>query len=382
MPLCDSHVAVVVVSTSRPRVLVMTADRALMKPSGEDAVGRSGILEWREANGRRQLCSHRLYANAPPPSPMPSVPCGPCQSPAPPPPPLLVIRNVLVDATRHRWRNRNGRPKQRRGEHSFKEREGKGRAAKLRSANRRCRLQTRTTTPRRHATSPPPRPGPPSTGCGWLWGGGGAWAALTELPQALEPARTPPRFAVPFRGRGLGLAAVGLHPSRPAPAHCIPRHRPAHRHPQRARATTIRRTGPRPGATAEANARPACRQVCRREGRRWAWGGGRVCARAAVVSVRSRAEGPPPALLHVFRGVRDDIPIVRRRAVVTGVGARGWQGPVKRGVRDPPPPRPPPPHTHTRKRQNGATPQGSTLRSTTAPQTVCSNFVYSWQVLF
>mmetsp|Transcript_28245 Transcript_28245/g.45415 ORF Transcript_28245/g.45415 Transcript_28245/m.45415 type:complete len:216 (-) Transcript_28245:1494-2141(-) len=29
----------------------------------------------------------------------------------------------------------------------------------------------------------------------------------------------------------------------------------------RARATTIRRTGPRPGATAEANARPACRQA-------------------------------------------------------------------------------------------------------------------------
>ena len=64
------------------------------------------------------------------------------------------ILHVLVDATRHRWRNRNGGPKQRFGGPSLKEREGKG--SEWRSANRCCQLQTRTTNPRRHANAPPP----------------------------------------------------------------------------------------------------------------------------------------------------------------------------------------------------------------------------------
>ena len=34
-----------VVSTSRPGVFVMTASRALIRPSGEDAMGRSCILD-------------------------------------------------------------------------------------------------------------------------------------------------------------------------------------------------------------------------------------------------------------------------------------------------------------------------------------------------
>ena len=58
----------VVVSTSQPGVYVMTIYRALIRSSGEDAMGRSCILEWPEANGCSQLFSHRLYANLPPPS--------------------------------------------------------------------------------------------------------------------------------------------------------------------------------------------------------------------------------------------------------------------------------------------------------------------------
>ena len=54
------------------------------------------------------------------------------------------MRNVLVDATRRRWRNRNGRSKQRFGRPSFKE--GKGRAGKWPQRNHSWR----------HATPPPP----------------------------------------------------------------------------------------------------------------------------------------------------------------------------------------------------------------------------------
>ena len=39
------------------------------------------------------------------------------------------ILNVLIDTTRHRWRNKNGGPKQLFGRPSFKEREGKGKVS-------------------------------------------------------------------------------------------------------------------------------------------------------------------------------------------------------------------------------------------------------------
>ena len=42
---CVTFTLLVVVSTSQPGVFVMTAYRALMRPSGEDAMGRSCILD-------------------------------------------------------------------------------------------------------------------------------------------------------------------------------------------------------------------------------------------------------------------------------------------------------------------------------------------------
>ena len=66
-----------------------------------------------------------------------------------PPPP-----HVLVDATRHRWRNGNSGPKQRLGGPSLKEREGKG--SEWRSASGRRQLQTRTQYHGFLPTPPPP----------------------------------------------------------------------------------------------------------------------------------------------------------------------------------------------------------------------------------
>ena len=67
------------------------------------------------------------------------------------------ILNVLVDATRHRWRNGNSGPKQRLGGPSLKEREGKG--SEWRSASGHRQLQTRTQYHGFLPNPPPPRPG-------------------------------------------------------------------------------------------------------------------------------------------------------------------------------------------------------------------------------
>ena len=77
-----------------------------------------------------------------------------------PPPPFWIL-NVLVDATRHRWRNRNGGPQQRLSGPSLKEREGKG--SKPRSATRAagCRREQQI-----QGDIPPPPPLFPHFGAG------------------------------------------------------------------------------------------------------------------------------------------------------------------------------------------------------------------------
>ena len=92
---CVTLTVLVVVSTPQPGVFVMTACRALIRPSGEDAMGRSCILdpppppsgrfkgrvqgkgsEWRSASRRRQLqtrSSHHGVMPKPPGRGMPTA---------------------------------------------------------------------------------------------------------------------------------------------------------------------------------------------------------------------------------------------------------------------------------------------------------------------
>ena len=65
-PLCVTFTLLVVVSTSQPGVFVMTAYRALIRPSGEDAMGRSCILDPPPGRGmpavvRRPACHSRRF---------------------------------------------------------------------------------------------------------------------------------------------------------------------------------------------------------------------------------------------------------------------------------------------------------------------------------
>ena len=59
---CVTSTLLVVVSTSQPGVLVMTAYRALIRPSGEDAMGRSCILVPPPPPGRGMPAAVRMPA--------------------------------------------------------------------------------------------------------------------------------------------------------------------------------------------------------------------------------------------------------------------------------------------------------------------------------
>ena len=77
-----------------------------------------------------------------------------------PPPPF----NVLVDATRHRWRTSNGGPKQRLGGPSFKARDGKGSVCDRPIGAAGCRQRNHGVvphTPFQCIPEPPPPPPPP-----------------------------------------------------------------------------------------------------------------------------------------------------------------------------------------------------------------------------
>ena len=59
---CVTFTLRVVVSTSQPGVVVMTAYRALIRPSGEDAMGRSCILDSPPGPGRGMPAAVRMPA--------------------------------------------------------------------------------------------------------------------------------------------------------------------------------------------------------------------------------------------------------------------------------------------------------------------------------
>ena len=63
---CVTFTLLVVVSTSQPGIFMMTAYRALIRPSGEDAMGRSCILDshpgrWMPAVVRMPACHSRRF---------------------------------------------------------------------------------------------------------------------------------------------------------------------------------------------------------------------------------------------------------------------------------------------------------------------------------